>query len=233
MFLEWGVISVSQPRPPNQLTLAQPPPPKHNPKHHTPTPSATPSSSLDPPPPASQAHSQSLFQCNDVGGYRAEFEGKTHPPSAAAAEKTGRKSASPNIIAEKVVLSANSTAHAQSVVAHSMDTPSMSNPQSFQSQRGVAPAASQRGVASTTSGGGGGQKTYASAFSNVVGGQGMVGVAPAAGGVSGGSGMLGTGTPTSLSSALTMVSNDQDDSVFSPSSVDDERMKIIEQVGEQ
>jgi hypothetical protein len=37
-------------------------------------------------------------------------------------------------------------------------------------------------------------------------------------------------TPSPLSSALNMVSSDQDDSVFSPSSVEDERMKMLEQV---
>ena len=313
--------ALQSPVPPTQLTLGQPPPPKNHPKH-TAAPSATPTSSLDPPPAPSQPHS---FQRNDVGGYRAEFEGTTHPPSAAS-EKTGaRKSTSPNLLAEKVASSADSTAHAQSVT-HNPTTSTISNTPSFHSQRGVAAVSSQRGVVSSA--GSGGQKSYGSAFSNVMGGgQGMGvaissrGVATAggvagvnqgmsvpiggggvatsggvaggnqgmsmaiggggvaggnqgmsvaigkggvattggvaggnqgtsmsigggditsAGGVSGGgSGMLmmtapsgsrAGGTPNSLSSALTMVSHDQDDSVFSPSSVDDERMKIIEQV---
>ena len=61
------------------------------------------------------------------------------------------------------------------------------------------------------------------------------GAISAPGGVSGAGLMLtmpnSAGTPDSLSSALNMVSHDQDDSVFSPSGVDDERMKIIEKVG--
>ena len=50
--------------------------------------------------------------------------------------------------------------------------------------------------------------------------------------VSAGGGILTTPSSSdSLNSALNMVSHDQDDSVFSPNSVDDERMKIIEKVG--
>lgn len=70
-------------------------------------------------------------------------------------------------------------------------------------------------------------------FSSMMGGQGV----GARGRNEGGGLMLNsqmaTATPsTSLSSALNMVSSshDQDDSVFSPSSVEDERMKFIEQV---
>lgn len=80
-------------------------------------------------------------------------------------------------------------------------------------------------------------------FSSAMGGQGV-----AAGRNEGGGLMMAshnpsapaavTTTPSPLSSALNipvsrdqnMVSHDQDDSVFSPSSVDDERMKLIEQV---
>ena len=38
--------------------------------------------------------------------------------------------------------------------------------------------------------------------------------------------------PSSLNSAMNIVSHDQDGSVFSPSSMDDERMKIIEKVSQ-
>lgn len=66
--------------------------------------------------------------------------------------------------------------------------------------------------------------------SSMVGGQGMRGVSE--GGLMMTSSATVAATPSPLSSALNLLSHDPDDSVFSPSSVDDERMKIIEQVSE-
>lgn len=74
-------------------------------------------------------------------------------------------------------------------------------------------------------------------FSSMMGGQG----AGSRGDRSEGGGLMMTttapaGTPSPLSSALDVVShdpdNDPDNAVFSPSSVEDERMKFIEQVSE-
>lgn len=140
--------------------------------------------------------------------YREDLAKAPNQTATAVSDLSGKGSPSPAVTAERLTASLDSVSSRVAVTTSSSYLP--------------------QGPST------GGQKSYPQqqVFPGM-GAQGGEGVMGVAGAGSGGSGlMMATPSPSanSLSSALNMVSLEQDDSVFSPSSVDDERMKIIEKV---